>query len=323
MTTAIVKVPAIDTELRDLIDSRWAKNTQLRYNVGWRQFAEWCQAHGVDALPSDPETVVQFLTEQSQLVKHLSRIQASYGAIRWVHVRSNLPSPTSDDRVRLVMSAVKKKLGLRNEGKSPLFGDALLKTIKAIDRKTLTGKRDAALILVGFWLALRRDSIRHLRAEPASLKVAAHGYSIFLDKSKTDQDAKGVWFHLERRPKSVLCPVRALGEWLKSSGLRDGPIFVKVAAADHLWPRPLSGQAIARIIKARLAAAGLDPVNYSGHSMRSGFVTSAMEEGVPTAAIRDITGHTSDAMLMRYWRHFGSPSKQSPSSKIRLTGENL
>ena len=321
-STAIVVATRPQDEMRDLIDSRWAKSTQRNYNVGWRRFQDWCREAGQSPLPAEPTTVAQFLLEQSKLHKHFSRIQASYGAIRWVHVRLGHPSPTNDDRVKLVMSAVKRKLGLRNEGKNPLHGDELVRTIRAIDRSTLTGKRDAALILVGFWLALRRDSLMHLRADASDLKLALHGYySIFLDTSKTDQEKVGRWFQLERRPRSILCPVKALADWLKASGITKGAIFVKVMPNGGLWARGLEGHAVAIIIKKHAEAAGLDPKLFSGHSMRSGFVTQAMEDGATAEAVMDVTGHTSTQMLMRYWRHHGTPSKQSAAKKIRMPGE--
>lgn len=309
----------IPAQIRALIDSRWASSTQRNYNVGWRRFQSWCSQNGFNPLPASPETVCRFLAEQSELFSHLSRIQAAYGAIRWVHVRQGIPSPTGDERVRLVFSAIKKKLGTRSEGKSPLKGDTLAKVVKAIDRSTLHGKRDAALVLTGFWLALRKDSLRLLRAE--LVKPTEYGYSLFLDRSKTDQLKKGVWMSLERRAKSALCPVRALKEWLEASGLKSGPIFVKVNHSGTFWPEALSGRSISLLIKRLVTNAGLDPTNFSGHSMRVGFVTEAMEQGSTTAQVRDVTGHKSDTMLLRYWRHWGAPSRQSPSKRMRMPGE--
>ncbi|MHB8734252.1 MAG: site-specific integrase [Terriglobales bacterium] len=318
--TAIVPATPV-SEFQDLIDSRWAPSTQRNYRTGWQRFQDWCQENGVESLPADPLNVCRFLKSQAAQFDHLSRITTAYNAIRWVHVRQGLPSPTQDDRVRLIMGGVRRKLGRRNEGKTPLFGDALVRTVRGIDRSTLAGKRDAALILVGFWLALRRSSLIFLKADPSDLRPAPHGYSIFLSKSKTDQERIGTWFFLERRPTSILCPVKALADWLTASKIKHGSIFVKVMVNGGLWTDGLEGHAVAEVIKKRASAAGLDPQVFSGHSMRSGFVTESMEAGVQTASIRDVTGHTSDAMLLRYWRHYGSPSKQSPGKIIRLEGE--
>jgi len=56
------------------------------------------------------------------------------------------------------------------------------------------------------------------------------------------------------------------------------------------------------IVKARALAAGLNAAQFSGHSLRSGLVTSAANAGASAWKIRQQTGHKSDAMLQRYIR---------------------
>ncbi|OYZ39645.1 MAG: hypothetical protein B7Y16_08535 [Methylotenera sp. 24-45-7] len=64
----------------------------------------------------------------------------------------------------------------------------------------------------------------------------------------------------------------------------------------------LSTQAVADIIKKHVTAIGLDASRFSGHSLRSGLVTSAAQAGVTAWKIKQQTGHRSDAMLARYIR---------------------
>jgi integrase len=56
------------------------------------------------------------------------------------------------------------------------------------------------------------------------------------------------------------------------------------------------------VVRERVQAAGIDPGNYSGHSLRAGLATSAAQAGVSSWKIRQQTGHASDAMLARYIR---------------------
>ena len=84
--------------------------------------------------------------------------------------------------------------------------------------------------------------------------------------------------------------------------LIDGPLFRPVNRHGHLTDAPLTGDAVSTILRRRLAAAGIDPVGYSGHSLRAGFATSAAQAGVSTSKIRAQTGHASDVMLARYIR---------------------
>ena len=55
-------------------------------------------------------------------------------------------------------------------------------------------------------------------------------------------------------------------------------------------------------MKQHVAAIGLDPALYSGHSLRAGFATSAARMGIPAWKIRMQTGHNSDAVLNGYIR---------------------
>ena len=78
--------------------------------------------------------------------------------------------------------------------------------------------------------------------------------------------------------------------------------------SDHLSPlkferrskNRLSDQSVALIIKHYLIIAGIDSKEYSGHSLRSGFATSAAEAGAEERSIMAITGHKSSEMVRRY-----------------------
>ena len=94
----------------------------------------------------------------------------------------------------------------------------------------------------------------------------------------------------------------ALNDWLERSGIEDGPVFRRVDRHGRLIDGWLSGAVVSLVIKARVAAVGLDPDEYSGHSLRAGLATSAAASGVSSWKIRQQTGHASDAMLARYIR---------------------
>jgi hypothetical protein len=55
-------------------------------------------------------------------------------------------------------------------------------------------------------------------------------------------------------------------------------------------------------VKRRISEIGLNPRCYSGHSLRTGFVTEAARLGVPKWRIKAQTGHLSDSALERYIR---------------------
>ena len=94
----------------------------------------------------------------------------------------------------------------------------------------------------------------------------------------------------------------ALNEWLERAGIEDGPVYRPVDRHGNLLDGRLSGEAVSLVIKERVAAVGLDPNEFSGHSLRAGLATSAAAAGVSSWKIRQQTGHASDAMLARYVR---------------------
>ncbi len=81
-----------------------------------------------------------------------------------------------------------------------------------------------------------------------------------------------------------------------------GPVFRPVDRHGRVGSERLSGEAVSLIVKERVAAVGIEPTGFSGHSLRAGFATSAVQGGVSTLKIRAQTGHASDAMLGRYIR---------------------
>ena len=79
----------------------------------------------------------------------------------------------------------------------------------------------------------------------------------------------------------------------------------------------LSGHAIALVVKRYAMAAGLDPLKYSGHSLRSGLATSAAINGASERSIMAQTGHRSVAMVRRYIRD-GNLFRENAAAKLGL-----
>ena len=163
----------------------------------------------------------------------------------------------------------------------------------------LRGARDRAVLLIGFAGGFRRSEIVGLNCN--DVERVGQGVIVDLRRSKTDQEGFGrkIGIPLGR---TRYCPVLALERWLAFSGIDIGPIFRPVDRRGRVASGRLSGEAVSLILKGRVAASGMGPAGFSGHSLRAGFVTSAVQAGVSTLKIRSQTGHTSDAMLARYVR---------------------
>jgi integrase len=155
------------------------------------------------------------------------------------------------------------------------------------------------LLLIGFAGALRRSELVAL--DVGDIEHVHQGIIVTLRRSKTDQDGQGrkIGIPFGRRR---WCPVAAFEAWLAVSRIVAGPIFRPVDRHGHVLETRLSGEAVSHVVQERVAAVGLDPSPYSGHSLRAGFATSAAQAGVLTSRIRAQTRHASDAMLARYVR---------------------
>ena len=163
----------------------------------------------------------------------------------------------------------------------------------------IKGLRDRALLLVGFAAALRRSELVGLNVE--DLQFVKEGLLVHLPRSKTDQDGEGRKIAIPFGRTSA-CPVKAVQHWIEAALISTGAVFCSVNKAGTVSANRLTDQSVALIIKGYARALGLPSEAYSGHSLRSGLVTSAAKAGVSFTKIQQQTGHRSVAMLSRYIR---------------------
>ena len=161
---------------------------------------------------------------------------------------------------------------------------------------TLIGKRDRALLAFGFAGAFRRAELVAL--EVADLVEVADGLRVVIRHSKTDQEGQGAEIAIPRGYR--LRPVEAVQAWLAAAEISSGPVFRPVARGGRVGTAALSSHAAALVIKQRIAAVGLDPATYSGHSLRSGFLTSAAEAGASLFKLTEVSRHKSLDTLRGY-----------------------
>lgn len=101
--------------------------------------------------------------------------------------------------------------------------------------------------------------------------------------------------------------MRAVLAWLDHAHVTDGPILRRVTRTSAI-STPLTGQSVALIIKKRATAAGLNPKDFAGHSLRSGYATQAARDGHHDTQIADVTRHKDQRVLAGYIRAGQDPS---------------
>jgi integrase len=205
--------------------------------------------------------------------------------------------------VELVLKGLKRQLGSAPSTQAhPVTTGELRRIINGIDRESLRGKRDAALLLLGFAGALRRSELADLTARDLVFK--ADGVIVTLRRSKGDQEGKGVVIGILRGQVKESDPLFAARDWIAASGIQDrAPLFQRIAWSDlRVTGQALSGQTVNRVLKERSTAAGLDDLHLTGHSLRAGHATTAAENGVASERLARTTRHKNLATLSRYVR---------------------
>jgi integrase len=282
---------------REYARSARAPSTLRAYRVDLADFTAWCSTQNLCPLPAEPQTVASYIAAQAETHK-ASTITRRLSAISVAHQVRGYDSPTKNELVRSVLKGIRRELGTASNGKSPLLAADIREMLSRIP-DTLIGKRDKALLSVAFAGAFRRSELVGL--DVADLEFTSDGLVITLRRSKTDQEGRGRKIGIPALPASRACAVRAVRDWLESSGITEGPIFRPVALGSRLGCGRLNDRVVALVIKRRLPA-DRDGSKYSGHSTRAGFVTSAAIGGASLKAIMNQTGHRSLQMVLRYTR---------------------
>jgi len=196
---------------------------------------------------------------------------------------------------------IKRSKGVNQKGKKPLLINDLKQIIDVINQQNepdIKKLRNKALLLIGFAGGFRRNELISLNLE--DLEFVFEGLKINVKRSKTDQFGEGFIKGIPYFKNYLYCPVKNLKNWLNISKIKKGPVFVRFVKGSKTSNIRLTDQSVALIIKEYLTKAGIDNKNYSGHSLRSGFATSAAEAGAEERSIMAMTGHKSTEMVRRY-----------------------
>ena len=305
---------ALTTPLQadDYIRASRSPNTLRAYRSDWQQFVGWCNRRRLASLPAVEATVCRYLAEQAEQNK-VSTLARRVASISQAHQAAGLASPTQSLSVRATLKGIRRKKTSLTTEKAPVLVADLRKMVDTLGG-SLMGKRDRALLLVGFAGAFRRSELVSLNV--ADVTFDPNGLTIRLRRSKTDQEGEGRKVGLPYGSNLATCPVRALQEWLSAGSIIEGALFVGINR--HGTPQGrLSACAVALIVKKVVAAAGLNPDLYAGHSLRAGLATSAAMAGVSERSIMNQTGHKSVMMVRRYIRD-GSLFRENAAAEIGL-----
>jgi integrase len=195
------------------------------------------------------------------------------------------------------MRGIRRSLGAARSKKTPATAERIV-AMAPLANGRLGPIRDRALLLIGFAGAFRRSELVALNVE--DIEEEPQGLRITIRRSKTDQEGRG---HVIAIPRgSIACPVAAIRAWLEAALITEGPVFRSIGKGERIQRARLTGRSVANIVKAHAARVGLDPAAFAGHSLRSGFLTSAAARGASIFKMADQSRHKSMDTLRGYVR---------------------
>ena len=316
MNELVTDIKSLELEtLKNLKNSK-AANTLRAYKADFKDFSAFCAKNGFSSMPSEPKILSLYLTYLSSTSK-FSTLKRRIASISVIHRLKGHYLDTKHPLIMENLHGIKRVKGTNQKAKKPILINELKSIINIIDQylsysglpelersKEIQNKiRDKAIILVGFSGGFRRSELVNIDYD--DVEFVSEGVKIFIKRSKTDQSGEGMVKAIPYFDNKSFCPVIALKNWIQFSEIKSDKIF------------NISDKSVALIIKKYASLAGLDPSKYGGHSLRSGFATSAAEFGAEERNIMAMTGHKTTQMVRRYIQE-ANLFKNNALNKIKI-----
>ncbi len=277
-----------------------AQSTLRAYAHDWRQFHTWCERNGLNPLPATAQAIILYGTD---LIKNRGKkwntLARCLAAVSQMHQQAGFESPTRGWAVKQFVQGLRREVGTAPTRKRPVMV-ADLKRILAELPDSLLGKRDRALLLVGFSGAFRRSELVGLNA--GDIEKTDAGLIVTIRRGKTDQEGQGRKVGIPRGSDRATCPLWALEQWCTAAQIGSGPLFRVMNRHGRVLEKRLSAEGVAIVVKRSVEKLGYDPAAFAGHSLRAGLATSAAAAGKSERAIMNQTGHRSVMTDRRYNR---------------------
>jgi site-specific recombinase XerD len=318
MNEIITDIKALQEETLLNLQNSKANNTVRAYKSDFKDFGLFCAQNSFKSLPSEPKIVSLYLTYLSTKDAKMSTLKRRLVSIGVIHRLKGHYLDTKHPSIIENIMGIKRRKGSIQKRKKPILISHLKQLIDVIDKQhneDIKKLRDRSIILIGFSGGFRRNEIVSLDYD--DLDFVEEGLKIQIRRSKTDQFGEGLVKALPYFDNSRYCPVVSLKNWINISKISSDALFRRFSKGSRLSEHRLTDQTVALLIKKYLELAGIDSKNYSGHSLRSGFATSAAESGAEERNIMAMTGHKSTEMVRRYIKE-ANLFKNNALNKIKI-----
>ncbi len=301
MNNLITDVKSLEIEtLKNLKNSK-SNNTLRAYQSDFKDFSSFCYKNGFNSMPTQPKIIALYITNLSKTSK-FSTLKRRIASISVIHKLKGHYLDTKHPIIMENLHGIKRTLGSRQKAKKPLLINDLKLIIQVIDENKI---RDKALILLGFAGGFRRSELVNIVHD--DIEFVDEGVKILIKRSKTDQSGEGIIKAIPYFDNKNFCPVLTLKNYIK----------IKTNTENDEKLFKISDKSVALIIKKYAQKAGLDSSKYAGHSLRSGFATTAAEFGAEERNIMAMTGHKTTQMVRRYIQE-ANLFKNNALNKIKI-----
>jgi site-specific recombinase XerD len=289
-------------EAKRLHQQQLAKGTYRVYLSDGKIFQAWCEQHQLSFTSATPETIALFLADQFKQGFHPSTLVRRLAAIKFMYVNLGKPSPSDSPIVKAMIRGIRRDEKAKpSQPKKAILSTMVKQMADLFPNKTLRDLRNRALLLVGFAGAYRRSELVAINIEDITWQK--EGMDIVIHRSKTDPEGKGDFKAILKASDENYCPLLAAQIWITKANLTSGPLFRGIDKRENLKETALSTDMVYNIIKRCTALLGYELHDYSPHSLRSGFIMSAIENGAKPTKIMTLSKHKTLHALQKYIKH--------------------
>ncbi len=323
------KAPALPAHLQGLTDrargyveAASSANTRRAYASDWKHFSGWCRRQNLSPLPPDPHVVGLYITAcatggtasgsgaRGKNPNSVSTIERRLSSLSWNYAQRGQPLDRKDRAIATVLAGIRNTHAAPPRQKEAILPEDLIAMLETLDKASLRGLRDRAMLLIGFAGGLRRSEITGLDLGRDQTE-GGRGWIEILDKGLLiTLRGKTGWREVEigRGSSEATCPVSGVETWIKFAKLAKGPLFRRVTGkGKNVGPDRLNDQEVARLVKRAALDAGvrgdLSEADreklFGGHSLRAGLASSAE---VDERYVQKQLGHASADMTRKYQR---------------------
>ncbi|MCO5164732.1 MAG: site-specific integrase [Mesorhizobium sp.] len=319
---AVVSTPRLPAHLdaladraRDYVEAASSANTRRAYASDWKHFSSWCRRQGFSLMPPDPQVIGLYITALASGTasgdkKSVATIERRLSALSWNFSQRGQPLDRKDRHIATVMAGIRNKHAAPPRQKEAVLPENLIAMLETLDRGTLRGLRDRAMLLIGFAGGLRRSEIVGLDVDRDQTEDGRGWIEILGKGMLVTLRGKTGWREVEvgRGSSDATCPIVAVETWLKFARIAHGPLFRRVTGQGKaVGAERLNDQEVARLVKRAAMAAGVrgdlsekDRAKlFAGHSLRAGLASSAE---VDERYVQKQLGHASAEMTRKYQR---------------------